>query len=91
MSRKTDEFFNQITSCVENETHVRVHFNSHIKVPVVGKFVYIEDWLELQSKEFVRFVTDGSENGYKNANEKMRRSYTLLYKVSDFLLIKPIV
>lgn len=62
------DLINKITFSLEHDALTRVHFTQKVyRLPIVGKFVMLEDHEELLQKRMMRFVTNGKADSYAKA------------------------
>lgn len=71
---------------------VKVYFKEHdTRLPMIGKFVELEDSKELEVKRMVRFVSLSKEDNYESAVQMRKIEFTRLFKVNDFHSTKEVL
>jgi len=87
---KTQDILSKIEWSIEQGIKVRVHFNVFSRLPIIGKFVNLEDSEELKSNNMVRFVSDSKEDNFECANDVLKANFTRVYKLESIMLVKPL-
>lgn len=77
----TELKFSKIDKTINEDSVTRIHFKDIIyRLPIVGKFVKLDDSKELIAKRMSRFVTTGKSENFIITGSKQ---FTLILNVED--------